>query len=324
MLLIATNKEDLTSDYLILRLEEQKIPFYRINTEDYLEKYDIDIKVNNGNDYAIIYDSNGREVNSDTIRGVYIRQPVMPKTNAKINSSHASFAIRESIETLRSLWRIIDESLWLNHPKYLLAANNKIEQLSIASELGFLIPPTLVSTREATILNFIKTNYNDVIAKSVKHGFYVKEDKVQIAFTKKVNSDFCQNIETYSKIPMIYQRRIDKLYDIRVTIVGKHIYSAAIHSQQYKESEIDWRAGDVEKGIELDYSVIQLPQNIENLCFSITRKFGLNYSAIDLIYTPDLKYYFLEMNSNGQWAWLEEKLRFPIRDSIIDYYGELS
>ena len=36
---------------------------------------------------------------------------------------------------LRSLWRIIDEKKWINHPKYLLIASNKVGQLKKAIEI---------------------------------------------------------------------------------------------------------------------------------------------------------------------------------------------
>jgi hypothetical protein len=37
-----------------------------------------------------------------------------------------------------------------------------------------------------------------------------------------------------------------------------------------------------------------------------------------MVLTKGGEYYFLEVNPNGQWAWIEDMLKLPIRDSIID------
>ncbi|MCK4636490.1 MAG: hypothetical protein KAT49_01270, partial [Methanomicrobia archaeon] len=144
---------------------------------------------------------------------------------------------------------------------------------------------------------------------------------VQIAPTQKIDKNFIDNISNYAKIPMIFQKRIEKKYDIRVTVIGNQVYATAIHSQEHNETKIDWRLWDMHHDIDLKHSKFDLPKRIVQLCLKITQRFNLNFSAIDLIYSTNNKYYFLEMNPNGQWAWIEEKVGFPIRDSIINYLG---
>ena len=318
MLLIITNKSDFTSDYLILRLEKLNIPFWRLNTEDYLSKYQIEIHLWNNSIKSCINYFDGRVIETNKIRGVYFRQPIVPNLSFEITESELEFAQRETLEVLRSLWRIIDERLWLNHPKYLLLANNKIDQLQRAVKLGFNIPPTCISTNSNTIRNFYRSFNGDIIAKAVKHGFYKRKQSVQITPTQKVDKHFIDNINDYAKVPMIFQKRIEKEYDIRVTVVGNQVYAAAIHSQEHEETKIDWRLWDMHHDVDLKHSKFDLPNRIARLCLKITQEFNLNFSAIDLIYSTDNKYYFLEMNPNGQWAWIEEKVGFPIRDSIIN------
>jgi glutathione synthase/RimK-type ligase-like ATP-grasp enzyme len=46
---------------------------------------------------------------------------------------------------------------------------------------------------------------------------------------------------------------------------------------------------------------------------------GLTFGALDLIRTPDGRYVFLEVNPNGQWLWLEDRLDFPISRRIADW-----
>ena len=66
----------------------------------------------------------------------------------------------------------------------------------------------------------------------------------------------------------------------------------------------------------------ELPKDIKEKCIQITKKFSLNYSAIDLILDKNGQYIFLECNPNGQWAWLEVRLGFPISKKIVELIRE--
>lgn len=319
MLLIVTNKTDLASDYLILRLEEFNVPFHRLNTEDYLHKYEINLGLsNNGINSSINY-YNGKIIRISDINGVYFRQPIIPELNSRVAEKDFNFAQRETLELLRSLWRLIDENLWLNHPKNLLLANNKVDQLQKAVEIGFKIPETCISTDKNVIEKFYNYYNGGIIIKAIKHGFYKGKNKVQIVPTQKVKVKLIENIQEYAKIPAIFQERIEKLYDIRVTVIGQDVYATAIHSQDHEDTKTDWCAMDLRDDIDLIHTKYDLPEKIKKFCLEITNKFNLNFSAIDLIYSKDKDYYFLEMNPNGQWGWIEDKVGFPIRDSIINY-----
>jgi len=319
MFLIVTNKKDLTSDYLIVRLEELGIPFCRLNTEDYLSKYIIDINFSNNEFNSFIKFFDGNIINTNKITRVFFKHPLKPNFISNIPANQINFAEREIIEMLRSLFRVIDTKFWLNHPKYIFAANNKIEQLKIASKLGFNIPQTCISSDPESITNFYHSNNQDIIAKAVKYGYEISRNNIHFAPTKKVEKNYVDNLENYHMIPTIYQERIEKKYDIRVTVVGNEVYAAAIHSQNHNETMVDWRLWDMHEDVDLIHTKHQLPAPIKDLCLQITKKFNLGFSAIDLIYSPEKKYYFLEMNPNGQWAWIEGKLGFPIRDSIINF-----
>ena len=46
--------------------------------------------------------------------------------------------------------------------------------------------------------------------------------------------------------------------------------------------------------------------------------FQLEFGAFDFIVTNDNQWYFLEVNPNGQWLWLEKILALDISEKIID------
>lgn len=320
MLLIITNKTDLTCDYLILRLIERSIPYLRLNTEEYGEKFEINLSFSNNINSALLK-VEGNEININEITGVYFRRPALPNLEKLLPSTEIKFAERE-IETLFSgFFRLLDYNKWLNHPKYIFGANNKIEQLLIAKQIGFIIPNTIITKDEDTIRLFIDKERN-VIAKAIKHGFYTYEDKLYLAFTQEVDENYLVNIKDYLSVPMIFQNKINKDYDIRINVIGNKVFAAAILSQENEMSMVDWRVWDVCEKFEMKHMSIKLPLEIEEQCIAINKYFNLNFSAIDMVLDKEGNYIFLELNPNGQWAWIEEKLKYPLRDTIIDFYEE--
>ncbi len=317
MLLIVTNKTDLACDYLILRLKERGIPFTRLNTEDFGIRFDLEVELSASSSDFRLTKADGQTISNSSVSAVYFRQPISPSVPDTVACADRPFVHRELKEALRSLWRLIDRDIWLNHPRDLWLASNKIEQLSVARGLGYLIPETCVTMTGARVRAFHRMHGGRVVCKAVKHGFTRGENIVTVAPTKRVDQQFLSDFDKYAPVPMIYQREIPKLFDIRVTVVGDQVFATAIHSQDYSETEVDWRLWDV-NAFDLKHEAIQLPNPIACRCRAITRHFGLKYSAIDLVKGTDNEFYFLELNPNGQWAWIERKVGYPIRDAIID------
>lgn len=315
MLLIVSNKTDLATDYLIVRLHERGVPFLRINTEDYLLSWDVCFSIEKSGAHVVIRKKGQESLPVESFTGAYIRQPKIP--NLDIVDDDKEFAKREVGEILKSIWRAIDDSIWLNAPRRLLLASNKPEQLTIANSIGFNIPDTYVGSNYESIKKFYEAHSGEIIAKAVKHGFNFDGDKARVAGTQRIDEAALAGIKDYAAIPMIFQSHIAKEYDIRVIVVGSDIFATAIESQSHEETKTDWRLSDC-YGIPLRQYEINLPQKVISLCLEITKRLNLRYSAIDLVLGKDGIYYFLELNPNGQWAWVEQLGIHKIRDSIID------
>jgi hypothetical protein len=100
----------------------------------------------------------------------------------------------------------------------------------------------------------------------------------------------------------LFQQKLPKQLEIRVTVVCREVFAAEIHSQISPKTRIDWRKYDIANTPHYPH---QLPKDVEEKCLSLTRHFGLDFNTIDLILDPDGRYWFLEMNPNGLWAWIE-------------------
>lgn len=113
--------------------------------------------------------------------------------------------------------------------------------------------------------------------------------------------------------PCIYQQYIKKKHELRITVVGEEVFAAAVNSQDFEETKIDWRREN------LEFYKTSIPKHIEVKCIEIVKKLGLHFGAIDLILDKDDNYVFLEVNPNGQWAWIESQTELPISEAIIKF-----
>lgn len=320
MLLIITNHHDLASDYLIHGLRENNIPFVRFNTDQFPKKAAIDIEFNESDlDYTLTLDD--QKINSSVVTAVYFRQPIAPNFFESVSEVERIFAETELLETMRSFWRVIPEELWLNHPKKLWIAANKVEQLIAAQRIGFRIPDTLISSSPNRIRRFFSKHNGKLVAKAVKHGFMRSDDAVLLAGTQILPDDFLDQLESFAQVPMTFQERLEIDIDVRVVVVGDKIFPASIKAKQNSEVT-DWRISDI-VGDEVLYERISLPDQVEKNCLKITRNFHLNYSSIDLVRDRQGNYIFLELNPNGQWGWIEQNLGYPIRDAIMKKLMEI-
>ena len=111
--------------------------------------------------------------------------------------------------------------------------------------------------------------------------------------------------------PTYFQNEINKIADIRITVVGNDIFPVQITFDNSKTP--DWRRMECE----VAYNEFDLPDELKEKCIRLVSELGLNFGAIDMARTTDGDYYFFEINPTGEWAWIEHKLGLPIRESLI-------
>ena len=63
---------------------------------------------------------------------------------------------------------------------------------------------------------------------------------------------------------------------------------------------------------------MDVPDKIKGMCLNILKLFDLHFGAFDFIVTSKGEWYFLEINPNGQWLWLEEALNLDISKRIVE------
>lgn len=77
---------------------------------------------------------------------------------------------------------------------------------------------------------------------------------------------------------------------------------------------VDWRS-DYDA---LTYQVIEPPADVVQGVKNLMSTLGLRFGALDFLVTRTGEWYFLEINPNGQWAWIEQETGLAISSAIAD------
>ncbi|NHN27927.1 MvdD family ATP-grasp ribosomal peptide maturase [Flavobacterium jejuense] len=181
--------------------------------------------------------------------------------------------------------------------------DSKEEQMKIASFLGLLVPDTCITNSPEEANKFVKAHPNGAIVKMQSSFAIYKDGFENVVFTNVVKEEDLEKIDTLQYCPMQFQEKLEKEVELRVTIVGDEIFAFAVDSQKLANAKVDWRR----EGTTLlnDWVPYELPANIKSKLLEMMDIYQINYGAIDIIVTPDDKYYFLEINSAGEFYWLD-------------------
>jgi len=315
VILLITNKHDVTTDLIVNELNIRGESYYRFNTEELAVSLTVNLNLNQ-NSYYIIDSRKGISIDLEKVKSVYYRRPELPSfPNIQIGEGENQFWYNEIYYTLEGLYKILRHKFWISPVFAIREAENKIYQIILAQELGFKVPSSIVTTVPNEARNFIKNNNDNCIIKPIKVGLIKDRDNPQVIFTNKLGESQINSLDRISNCPTYFQDNIQKKSDLRVTVVGDKVFAAQINSQTYEETKIDWRHGESGK---LKYSSIELPYELQQKCIELTKTLSLNFGAIDLILDENNDFVFLEINPNGQWGWVDKRLNLGICNAIVD------
>ena len=318
--LLITNTKDFTTDYVVRSLNKLGADYYRLNTDEIGDKVFLTFDFVHNN-YTIWDKPKGVKLNILSYRSVYYRRPEIPIIDGKDVSQEEKQFIRFEIrQTLEGLYKILRDAYWISDVDSIRRAENKIFQQILAKEIGFRIVEGVVTNVEEHFKSFVRDNKNDCIVKPIFSGQIGWPEIKKVVYTNKLieipsrkQIEFC---------PSYIQKRIEKKYDVRVTIIEDEVFAARIFSQNNIETRIDWRVGDNV----LHHEIICLPEILIKQCKELIRRLNLRFGAIDFIETLEGDFIFLEINPNGQWAWIETQTGMPISETIANklMYGNIT
>lgn len=204
----------------------------------------------------------------------------------------------------------------MDHLHHIRHAENKQLQLQVARELGLDTPRTLTTNDPTAARAFAKSCEGGLVTKMLSSFAIYEEGKELVVFTNPVNPEDLEDLSGLNLCPATFQELLPKSLEIRVTVTGDRVLSAAVDSQVSARAAHDWRRD----GLRMlhDWRPYQLPHDVEEKILRLMNYFSLNYGAIDIILTPDNQHVFLELNPCGEFFWLERAPGLPISEAIAD------
>lgn len=321
VILILTGRPDPHPNSVINLLRERNIPFYRLNTEVLMSDYDFTWYCDNSRQDIVIQNiKNGQLVHGHQIDSVWCRRPNVPnKLRLHSTQSIDEHNLSDAKTFYHYLMYYLSERYSIGHFLYDRYASSKMVQLRLAARLGIKIPCTCISNTKDGIADFAQS-MPEVLLKSISSNVLQNEGMVYELYATKVNTRelIKQPEDAFVQTVNFCENYVPKDYEVRVTVMGPHLFACKLDSQAQKEDEgrIDWRQG---YDYNLKHELISLPAEIEDFCKRYLRELHLNFGCFDFIVEPSGEYVFLECNPNGQWRWIEEELNITsMTEAMVD------
>ncbi len=317
MILIVTAADDSLATHVESLLRKRGAEVLRFDTADFPSRCNLTIGYRPGVPRYTLR-IGGQTHRFDTVDAVWYRKPGSSAAHAAITDSEVRQVLEQDCaEFLSSFWDSLQCRALPGCPSAMKVAQRKASQLGLAQSLGFEIAPTIVSNDPKELLDLYRCVGGRLISKIT--GALTLRSRLGSQFMRYTNAVSTRDImhaESLAYGPVVVQAYVPKKVELRVTVVGERVFAAEIHSQASNRSRFDWRRYDLGA---TPYRPHELPQEIARQCVHLVARSHLAFATIDLILTPDGRYVFLELNSAGEYGWIEKLTGLPISAAIADY-----
>lgn len=236
---------------------------------------------------------------------VWFRRAPAPNALPEEPESSRRFARANWDEFLLGI-KILREQRWVNRPIAHYLASNKILQLSVAQELGFPFPRTLITNRPSEAAEFSLAEPS--ICKAL-----CNVPEIPTVITTAMTAEHVDDIDLLRTCPAIFQRLVPSEVDVRVIAIGSRLFAGELVTRNGADP-LDWRC---------DPNNPWHPHNLDHavgeFCLAMMVELGLEYGAFDFRITPDGEYVFFEVNPGGQFLFLEAWTKQSISCAIAEY-----
>jgi len=312
MVLIFSFDHDHSTNEVIKWLNFFETPFIRINTfQELPEKIShAQFGVNSNSNFCF------QQIKKMVSCVWYRRNPIndVPFIDSDyfLNSTTHTSCYHEMIVIRNLIIDELDDKYWLNHP--LNSSLNKISVLNKAQELGLSIPPTILTSNKHLLMEF-KQKHIEIITKPLYEVMKL-EDKNNNKYmnrTSLVDNNCINNLDD-SFFPSLFQKNIEKSFEVRTVFLEGKCYSMAIFSQTNEKTKIDFRHYNTESPNRV--TAFNLPKEMEIKIQKLMENLYLNFGSLDFIVDKNYNFYFLEINPVGQFGMTSTPNNYQIEKEV--------
>jgi glutathione synthase/RimK-type ligase-like ATP-grasp enzyme len=307
---VVSNEQDVGADFLIRELQTRGSHVVRLNSERSAEW---ELNLEPGLRWQCRM--RRRAITSDDCVGVWWRRPEVPKVAAALGP--AAEAVADQWRAFLAALASVPGPIWVSDPADIRRAEGKALQLSRAREIGFDVPETSFSNDVKHIHELLMRWPAPAVAKSIASAWWEVGDEGRFVFASPLTVSDLPEASRFAAAPVCVQQAILPKRDVRVTVVGSAVFAAVRGDRDSAEGEaLDWRLEP-----QREWMPYELPSSVEACCARLVRAFGLRFGGIDLAVDEEERHWFLELNPNGEWGWLQ-RAGLPIAEALADVFTE--
>ena len=203
---------------------------------------------------------------------------------------------------LRAFADVDRRATWINAHDAADQIERKIVQLELAQDAGFDVPETLFSNDFDQIRAFVREHQCCIVKPSTIMSWETSAHWVSMTTTRVSVADLWDRVAVEA-CPMIYQREVEKATELRLVVFGEDVTCVEIDSQNVQGAELDWRIVP-HKNLRLQER--PCPSDLCDKVLRFMKSAGLRHGSFDLIVDPQGRAWFLEINQQGQFLWIED------------------
>lgn len=310
MILIISQEEDYSTSEVIQWLLYYNAPFIRINREDVcsLEK----IVIANNESCSFVISSKKGEIAVEDVTSVWYRRgeinlhfPALLFVKEKDLYNEINKHLKKENAILESyFYFLIDKIPHIG--TYDMRTMNKLAVLYEAQRLDIEIPYTNIAS------NSDRINYGEaLVTKSISEAFDPRISQGNyMTYTERINPENIQR----SFFPSLFQNLLEKEADIRIFYLQQSFHAMAIRSQDHPQTTTDFR-----KYLFVNpnrHFPFKIPKSLEEKLFKLMQKVGLETGSVDMVFTKDGRFVFLEINPIGQFGMTSKPCNYFLEREI--------
>jgi hypothetical protein len=297
--LIISNKFDFSTDLIAHQLKADYVRINRDQFQEYLIEFDPLVPILN-----ILIENVEYVINQEHLLSVFFRAPTFLRDifQGEVDAEQQLYRTQWAA-FIRALI-VFEDALWVNNPVDTYKAEIKALQLSYAKQVGLLVPHSVITNKTTN-------RPGEIFAiKSIDTAIVSTKEEEAFVYTSIVEGSDLQ--ENHYSSPFFLQEALTPKIDVRITIIGQQLIAMYIKGNVGIRG--DWRKFEDE----LIYEPFELPSAVKVKILDFTRKFKLNYAAIDMV-LYNSEYHFIEVNPTGEWAWLQKNTGIDMGLMIAKY-----
>ena len=229
MILIISSEHDVHAQAVLAAFARRGVDnVHLLDLSDFPMRMQMDMRLdNNGqSDFALTLPGNGR-VPMQAVTAVWWRRPQMfrpPETVRKPEDRH--FILTEAATAFQGMWQA-SHAMWVNNILRDAAAAHKPWQLALAKRSGLTIPQTLITNDPEQAWAFWEKHPNEGVFKGFTATVHAWRE------TRRLREADLAFADTIQLAPVIFQRYVPAVVDLRITIIGEQVFAAEAHNEEY-------------------------------------------------------------------------------------------